>query len=375
MNGSKIFPSSAKLILALGSVLTLESGLLFATTEVCGTFHLAAEWTARESPYLVTGDIFIPANSRLRIGPGVTVRFGRPRPCPSDTAPQPLVDWSDSSYTGIKSEGTFYSLGTEEKPVVFEPEASKPGIIGWDGIRISGQNAQASEICFSHFRGANQAVQVSKAGFFIHHNLFIGNNTGVLLGLRGDVIIVNCNFIDNLSAGIVTKKAGPRIANNIFLNNRSYGIWADARPAIQIQNNAFWGNREQACRKCPYQVLQRGKLNTNKDTTDSFGNLEEDPIFLGTPSFDSARQADLRTDTPAHLVKDPKLAEMESKARKENKSTKDFMALGEGDYLLSEYSKLTDAGYKSRELKDRDNSQNDIGLHGGPMTRIIKDPF
>src|SRR5690606_19150669 len=70
---------------------------VFAATEVCGTLSLAAEWTAKESPYLVTGDIFIPGNSRLRIGPGVIVRFAKPRPCPSDKDPYPQEDWADSA--------------------------------------------------------------------------------------------------------------------------------------------------------------------------------------------------------------------------------------------------------------------------------------
>ena len=171
------------------------------------------------------------------------------------------------------------------------------------------------------------------------------------------------------------KKAGPRIVSNIFLDNRSYGIWADGRPAIQIQNNAFWGNREEHCRKCPYAVLQLGKLNANKDTADIFGNLQADPIFIGSESFDAARQADIHTDTPAHLVKDAKLAEMEAKARKPDEAETHFKAMGKGKFLLSEYSKLTNAGHKSRDLKNRDGSVNDIGVHGGPMGRITKDPF
>ncbi len=355
--------------------MTFLAGWAQAETEVCGTFSLATEWTTRGSPYIVTGDIFIPATSRLRINPGVTVRFDKQKPCPSDKNTQPLEDWSDSVYTGIKAEGTFYCLGTEEQPVIFESASTQSGQVGWDGIRLSGQNDHSSEISFGIFRGANQAIKAERAGFFIHHCLFKENNTGVMLGFRGDVNIVNCNFIGNLNAGIVVRKAAPRIVSNIFLDNRSYGIWADGRPAIQIQNNAFWGNREESCRKCPYQVLEMVKQNANKDTVDAFENLESDPIFLGTASFDAAHQADLGTDTPAHLVRDPKIAQAEIKARKETKPKAPFKAIGTGDYLLSEYSKLTNAGHKSRDLKDRDGSRNDIGIHGGPMNRITKDPF
>ncbi|MDB5049024.1 MAG: putative immunogloblin [Fibrobacteres bacterium] len=360
-----------------------------AATEVCGTFSLATEWSAKESPYLVTGDIFIPANSRLRIGPGVIVRFCKPRPCgmekgSKESGKQPPIeqmDWADSAYTGIKAEGTFYVLGSEDHPVLFEPDEPKPGAVGWDGIRLSGQQAGAAEISFAVFRGANQAITVDRAGFAIHHSLFEGNNTGVFAGLRGDVAVVNCNFIGNFSAGIVIRKGGPRMANNIFAGNRSYGIWADGRPAIQAWNNAFWENREEACFKCPYALLDTVDKNANKDACDRFGNLAADPVFMGTPSFDAAKEADVRGDTPAHLVKDAKLAQLESdasaKAAKAGKGKKKkyFAPVGQGPYLLSKYSKLVDAGKPGRDFRDRDGSPNDIGMHGGPMSRITSDPF
>ena len=220
-------------------------GLAQAETEVCGTFSLATEWTAKGSPYLVTGDIFIPATSRLRINPGVTVRFDKQKPCPSDKHPQPLEDWSDSVYTGIKAEGTFYCLGTEEQPVVFESASTTGSVVGWDGIRLSGQNAHSSEISFGIFRGANQAIKAERAGFFIHHCLFKENNTGVMLGFRGDVNIVNCNFIGNLNAGIVIRKAAPRIVSResrsprngftLFPSRRQSG-WRSRR----ITRPAWW---------------------------------------------------------------------------------------------------------------------------------------
>lgn len=354
-------------------------------TEVCGTYTLATEWTAQESPYLVTGDIFIPATSRLRIGPGVTVRFTKPRPCELEKEAIPQVDWSDSMYNGIKAEGTFYVLGTAEQPVIFESEDQKPGAIGWDGLRLEGQKAGAAEISFAEFRGANQAVTATKAGFFVHHCLFQGNNTGVAVGHRGDLGIINCDFIGNLSAGIVVRKGGPRIANNIFAGNRSYGIWGDGRPPIQTFNNAFWGNREEACYKCPFGVLDTNKTDKNGNAVDARGNLIADPIFIGSPSHQAALDADVAEDTPAHLVKDPKLAQLEADARakeaekekadKQKKKKKEYEPLGQGPYVLSKYSKLIDAGHSGKAFKDRDGTRNDIGLHGGPMGRIATDPF
>jgi len=372
--------------IAFMASIAFAASLAASATEVCGTFSLATEWSAKGSPYLVTGDIFIPGNSRLRIGPGVIVRFAKPKPCAAEggSAKYPLIeqtDWADSAYTGIKAEGTFYVLGSEDQPVLFEPAEAKGGAVGWDGIRLSGQQAGAAEISFAVFRGANQALTVDRAGFAIHHSLFEGNNTGLFCGLRGDVAVVNCDFIGNFSAGIIIRKGGPRMANNIFARNRSYGIWADGRPAIQAWNNAFWENREEACYKCPYALLDETSKNANKDSCDRFGNLIADPVFIGSPSYDAAKEADVAMDTPAHLVRDPKLAQMEADARAKEaksgkgKSQKEHAPVGKGPYLLSQYSELVDAGRSGRSFRDRDGSPNDIGMHGGPMGRITSDPF
>ena len=280
---------------------------------MCGTLHLAAEWTAAGSPYVVTGDIFIPRTSRLRIGPGVAVRFATPRPCPTETDAPPQMDWSDSAYSGIKVEGTFYCLGSEEEPVVFQPLDSGDGRARWDGIRLTGQGASTAEISFSVFRRANQAIYAEKSVFFVHNCLFEDNNTGIHLEDRGDATVLNCNFIANRSAGIYVRKSNPRIANNLFVDNRSYGIWADGRPSIRIRNNAFWQNREEHCFHCPFPALEPGKGKPDKDTpsrgahSDGLGNLIADPVFLDSPSHHAALQADPRTDTPPHLIKDPAL--------------------------------------------------------------------
>jgi hypothetical protein len=370
-----------------------------ADTEVCGTLSLAAEWTAAESPYLVTGDIFIPQTSRLRIGPGVTVRFAKPKRCASDTIRIPQADWSDSAYTGIKIEGTFFCIGTEDQPIVFEPapppppkagaEGAKPArLVGWDGIRLSGQNANQAEIAFAVFRGANQGLIVEKASFRLHHSLFEGNNTGLYLGLRGDLAVINCAFMDNLSAGMVMRKAGPRVTGSIFSGNHSYGIWGDGRNLAHITYNDFWNSGEEHCYRCPYPVLAEDAKPSGKKAkdstaapTDPVGNLAVDPLFQDSPGYRAAQAADLKTPTPAHLVKDPEMAKMESEARakaekaERKKPTRGFHPQGKGPYLLSEYSQLIDAGPPGRDFRDRDGTRNDVGLHGGTMGRITKDPF
>lgn len=344
-----------------------------AVTQVCGTLRSAAEWTAKGSPYLVTGDLYIPSTTRLRIGPGVVIRFARRGgPCDAEDPAPPPADWSDSAYTGIRIEGTFHCVGTEESPVVFEPENPEGGAIGWDGLRFSGQGSMNAEIGFAVFRGANQAVAARTASFFIHHSLFEGNNTGIVLGSRGDLSIVNNNFLRNHSAGIALDKARPRIAANLFAENRAYGIWADGRLGLQAAYNAFWNNREENCYRCPHSLLDGGDT-----AADAHGNRVADPVFEGSESHRAAVLADEATDTPAHLVKDKAMAAMEAASRPKWAKARAaaFRPQGKGPCRLSAYSRLVDAGPPGAGFKDRDGSRGDIGMHGGFMGRLVDDPF
>jgi hypothetical protein len=360
-----------------------------AATEVCGTLRGVQEWTARRSPYLITSDAYLPNTSRLKIGPGVKVLFARkPSPCKAeDPAPKP-VDWSDSAYVGFRIEGPFHVLGTEENPVVFEPAPAqaapgKPGeasartgreaAVAWDGLRMAGQNPGGAEIAHAVFRGANRALHARKASFFVHHCLFEGNNTGIALGMRGDLSIVNSAFIGNLSAGISLEKARPRVAASLFLGNRAYGIWSDGRIGLFASYNAFWDNAEEHCFRCVHTILEGGELDTLPDAS---GNIIADPVFVGSESHKAALAADESSDTPGHLVKDKTLAKLEAESRpKWAKPKPAFRPQGTGPYRLSAYSRLIDAGPPGAGFKDRDGSRGDIGLHGGPLGKLAEDPF
>ncbi len=408
--------------------------LLFAKTEVCGEIRLPTDWTLAESPYIVTNDITIPENSRLRIEAGVVVLFTSPKPCAEEVEKQKQLeenqpkekehpkekyhkgesspkkieaksadkheekslaeedlesdvpakpkfeDFADSLYVGIKIEGSFYVLGSEEQPVIFQSMDTLSTKTKWDGLRFYGQNAEQVEIGFASFKNAHHALHLRKSTFFIHHNIFLHNNTGIYLIHKSKPIITNNNFLSNQSAGIYTEESNPKIANNIFYENKTYGIWSDSRLNVQILNNAFANNGEEHCYKCPFHILRLNHQNPNNDTCDANFNLLTDPLFFNSTGFKLAQQNDLNLDTPGHLVKDPQIAELEKKARgkwwkRKAKAAKPFELLGKGSYLLSSYSKLTHAGHVNKSFNNRDESVNDIGIHGGHMGRMTRDPF
>gem|GEM_PF-2350225 len=394
-------------------------------TVVCGVLRLAEEWTEAGSPYWITGDVFVPVTSRLRVEAGVEIRVSaKPQPCQAEghaavedhgvardghagdkghaaaatpgghhgkegsesaekesedpNAPPKPMDFSDSTYTTLTLAGAFYCIGSPDKPVRFLPADTGRDAPPWDGIRLLGQRQGRAEIAFTEIRGASVGVYATRSDFFIHHSVFEDNNTGLWAHWRGDVSVVNCVFSRNRSTGMLIDGGSPHVVNTLFWKNRSYGIWSDGRKTMTLEYNAFFDNGEDDCYRCPHTVLPLGE-DARPDTLDAHGNRHADPLFIGSQSFIAARASDPRYDTPEHLIKDKDLAEAEKKTRwkwwgkKESETA--FTPRGHGPFVLSEYSTLREAGHPARQLRNTDGSRSDIGLWGGPQERITKNPF
>ena len=373
--------------------------VIHGETEVCGIFKHAQEWTAKESPYLVTGNIVVSSSAILRIGPGVVVKFLRhPKPCTEEkkilteaekeeekkkkVAEKKIgltQDFAENNLLSITIEGGFYCLGEPGQPVVFRPQLDSL-VVGWEGIQLKGIDWGKAEIAYTEFHGANRAVRVEDSRFPIHHTLFLENNVGLWLGLRADLVIVHSHFEKNRSAGIRLAKASPSIVNNVFYHNLAHGIWVAEGGFLNIAYNAFFENGEENCFHGPHGILRPVQKNANGDTVDAYFNLVADPVFIGSASDQAQIANDFHLETPAHLVKDPKLAEMEKKSRlkfwkSSSPAQLPFSPRGKGSYVLSRYSKLLHAGYPAKEFHNPDGSDADIGLNGGFSGRLPRSPF
>lgn len=340
-----------------------------AATEVCGVLPGAADWVKAKSPYLVTNDVYVAPNSRLAIEAGVTVQFApHPLPCRDELV---QADRADSDFVSLKVDGALYVLGNAENPVLFEPQEFRPGISGWDGIRLRGRQPMLVDIRFAVFRGADRALQAWDSRFDVRNSVFEENNAGIYLEDAANLTITNNNFIHNRACGVCINGSNPVIQNSIFGWNTIHGIWSDSRVSMKIQYNNFWKNLEGPCFKCPGDVLQFTGKNRNGDSADTWMNTSLDPMFLGSKSHQQAETVDVETPTPLAAVQDTNLAKLERKGQKNWRKPKPAPPpLGHGRFLLSPYSKLRNAGNPADIYKDRDGSVNDIGVHGGRVPEI-----
>lgn len=331
----------------------------FAQENQCGIIDLPTVWTKEHSPYRITGDIQIASSARLTIEAGVDVLIVPGEACGETTQ----LDWSDSTYISIKASGPLIIKGTAEEPVRIMPENHVPGKIQWDGIRLPRKDRPHVQIEYMYIMGANKAINATFGRFNLANSLFINNGTGVWLEKEADVAVYNCVFTENLSAGVYIDNSKATIAANIFYKNANFGIWSDSKRSQRIQNNIFFANADTDCRFCPVGVSQ---------TSEKFGNIYKDPVFVGTPLEKKMEKADLNVPTPSDKVKDPALQMVYEKAVSGGRPKQAQDSTKVLPFTPSIYSPALHAAPKTDFFRNTDGGYGDIGLYGGTSGRFNK---
>lgn len=344
-------------------IIVLSLSWNWASTEICGVLRAGTTFKLSKSPYLVTGDVWVPVNSRLRIEAGVEVIMGAKGKCEAKFSG---VDWADSNYATLHIDGGFFAQGTRDKPIVFR--SPEKGML-WDGIRIKQGNRIRTHIENVVIEDAHRGLLVRNSSFVLTSSVFRDNNVGVYLHSSADLGIFNSVFTNNTSAGIFQKNSSPSIASNFFINNVQNGIWSDSRAGLIIQHNLFFENGMEDCYHCPSDLGVLVKESLAGDSTDVWGNLFQDPVFVGSAKEAEFIKKDIYTDTPIEKVKDSVLALQILKARERYdnlgiKDPKEYIPLGKGPFRLSKYSPAIKAGPDHFFFYDRSGEVSDIGLFG-----------
>ncbi len=359
---------------SLALILYLSSLNLWALTPLCGRINLPTSLIRSRSPYLITGDLYVPPNSRLTIESGVEVFIGSQETC-HETKQQ---DYSDSTLISIKIDGAFYVEGSPEAPVFIGPQNNEPGKIQWDGIRIWNGNRLSTQIQYLYLRGANRGIHVMNSKFNVANSVFEDNGIGIHLMSNGNIAIFNSIFTKNQLAGIYQESSSPRIYANVFYQNYSQGIWSDSRSSLEIGFNAFFQNGENDCYRCPYKVASLVDTNWLGDSVDTYKNQFVDPYFIESSTTKKRELTDFDVATPLTEVLDTNLAKQITMARQRYENlgiswSKPFVPRGEkGSFRLSKYSTLRGAAPNDPFFAndDADSSRGDIGLYGGTPDRV-----
>jgi len=220
--------------------------------------------TPEQNPYYVASRVDVKQGGKLKIMPGVVIKFGPP--------------YWEASYmrpTEILVRGSLEILGTEDNPIIFtsfkddrfygdtngDGSGSSPAIDNWGGIRNSPESTLPSpHITISHAKvyysggGLNFVVSGSycqKSQKVILDHVYLAYNYQALThthlqGVCEDKIIeINNSLIENNKAGFWLKDRGmAKIRNSTFRNNSSWGIYLEAvfSNQLDISQSNIYGN-------------------------------------------------------------------------------------------------------------------------------------
>ncbi len=139
----------------------LRTGILF------GTF------TKEEGPFLIQGNVIVPADQVLEFGQACTVYVG-------------------GDYSSITVFGQLFARGTKDEPVVFMSAGRRPQPWDWNRIYCRSSKRSIFENCI--IRHANYGIYTE----------------------NGSVGIYNCRFENNSISGVVAKNAYISIVSSDF---------------------------------------------------------------------------------------------------------------------------------------------------------------
>jgi len=164
------------------------------------------------SPYLMVGDVTVPAGEGLTIEPGVEI-YARKHYEP------------DGLFT-LKVYGQIIAEGMAEDTIVFASAEAEPDYDDWGGIKFINCRDDTSVISYCRVENAKYGgVNAdSSMSYIINENTFQGNYFGILI-INGSSGKITSNFFtDNQSYSIYLENSNPDISNNSLSDQENTGI-------------------------------------------------------------------------------------------------------------------------------------------------------
>lgn len=215
-------------------LLMLTPWQAFAGTTIVGGNIINQTWTPAGSPYLIQGDITVPAGVFLTIQAGTQVQFAN-------------TDGQSAGLDSVRVEftvvGTLNINGTAASPVTLSGQNSSAG--SWFGIVI---NAPATSVVISHanISGPIYAIYSSAAGNVLQVSSSTISNCqsigiNVLAGTPTlDALSIGCGQI-----GINYNGNSGGVVSNSLISGNSYGIYYQptaGTPSLLITQSTLHAN-------------------------------------------------------------------------------------------------------------------------------------
>ena len=156
--------------------------------------EVVGSWTANGTPYIVTGEAFVPATGSLEIGPGVEVRF--------------------AAGASLVIHGGLTVRGSDLGPVAFTSNGSAtPG--AWGGLIVRGSAAIAS----ASITYATSGVDVEGGSVQGDRLAVLSSRVGLRVNGSSSVVVGRSSFSLNEIAGVSLESAQvamvrPELSNN-----------------------------------------------------------------------------------------------------------------------------------------------------------------
>jgi len=333
----------------------------FGERTVSGIIDRETRWKAEEGPYIIEGDLLIAKRANLVIAPGSRLIIKSGTKTSFLTAP---FDKADSTLLSIRVLGSISCVGRRNKPIVITPERTELADYSWRGIILDGADSRYTEIAFTEISGAAAAVTVKNSSSLIRNNALENSNIGIHCVEGGMPKIYNNLISSCFTAGIKIERSNPQMFNNIIAFNNNAGLWSDDKSKIVFKYNCVFGNIDRNFLECDPELGKITRAVKKKDSTDVYGNIVSDPIFIGSEAEARAIEIDILLQTDSAKVPNKKILNI-PKLPFGKPTTKEETKIGSETRQLSKYSPCINAGDPGGSFKNVDGSRNTMGPKGG----------
>lgn len=221
-----------------GIVLGLGAGTLqpaAAATTVPGGNIFNEVWTPAGSPYIVQGDITVPAGSFLTIEAGTSVQFA---------AVDGQASGIDTARIEMTIRGTLTVSGTGAGPVLFTAQSGSGAAI-WYGIVVE-PTATSANITGAQLQNATQAIRSNAPGTVLSvAATTIERSSNGVVAFAGTPVLTEVTVVGATVGFSFSGAAAGTLQGCVARSNSSHGVsfaGSSGSPALSIQATTLHAN-------------------------------------------------------------------------------------------------------------------------------------